>query len=67
METNQISYKVGVKTLGDSQWGYNMLRFRTREQAESYGQDLANRWFAVSEWTVHESDDPVYPEDTNGN
>lgn len=37
----------------------NALRFATREEAEQYIGDLANRWLAVRETRVVESDDPV--------
>jgi hypothetical protein len=56
------SFKVGVKTPGDRNWGYNALRFPTAEQAEAYGHDLAMRWLAVTDYEVHPSDDE--PRDT---
>lgn len=51
------SYKVGVKTPGDRDWSYNALRFQTLAEASAYGADLAGRWFAVSDWEVHPSED----------
>lgn len=51
------SYKVGVKTAGDTEWVYNGLRFRTAGEADRYGWNLASRWTAVREWTVTESED----------
>jgi len=51
------SYKVGVKTRGDVNWASNSLRFPTPEAAKEYGQDLAMRWTAVTEWEVQESED----------
>lgn len=52
------SFKIGVKTPGDTDWVYNGLRFPTREAAEEYGANLAFRWTAVIAWEVHESDEP---------
>ena len=51
------SFKVGVKTAGDSNWNYNGLRFATRAEADTYGLDLTMRWTAVRECEVHESSD----------
>lgn len=51
------SYKVGVKTPGDRDWSYNGMRFQTLAEASAYGANLAGRWFAVSDWEVHPSDD----------
>jgi hypothetical protein len=53
------SYKVGVKTAGDTDWVTNGLRFATEEQAKNYGADLAWRWTAVNDWTVLPSDELV--------
>ena len=49
--------KVGVKTAGDVNWASNGLRFKTKEEAEAYGLDLAMRWTAVRDWEVQESDE----------
>lgn len=51
------SWKVGVKTAGDTEWCSNGLRFKSKQAAASYGADLACRWTAVREWTVLPSDD----------
>ena len=51
------SYKVGVKTAGDTDWVYNGLRFPTKEAAEIYGLELAMRWTQLREYEVHESDE----------
>ena len=51
------SYKVGVKTSGDKDWCCNGLRFKTEEEASTYGSDLACRWMAVWAWQVLPSDD----------
>ena len=51
------SYKVGVKTAGDSDWNYNGLRFTVRADADEYGANLAMRWTAVRDYEVHASDE----------
>ena len=51
------SFKVGIKTAGDTNWGYNALRFPTASAAEAYALDLALRWTAVREWEVQPSDE----------
>lgn len=51
------SWKVGVKTSGDSDWGFNGLRFRTMDEAVAYAHDLAWRWTAVREIAALPSDD----------
>lgn len=40
-------------------WVGNAMRFATREECEANVRALANRWFAVIETRVVESDDPV--------
>jgi len=37
----------------------NALRFATKDEAERSAKDLMQRWLAVTEWSVEESDDPV--------
>jgi hypothetical protein len=51
------SWRVGVKTTGDGDWGYNALRFATMDEAVAYARDLAGRWTAVREVAAHRSDD----------
>lgn len=51
------SFKVGVKTAGDTNWAYNGLRFASSEAANDYGFDLSCRWTAVTEYEVQESDE----------
>lgn len=54
------SYKVAVRTFGDrpnSDWGYNALRFATREAADDWGYGLSLRWTALKEYEVQESDE----------
>ena len=45
-------YKVEVIADNSGEWVGNGLRFETREEAETYGADLACRWTAVQEWRV---------------
>jgi hypothetical protein len=40
-------------------WTSNALRFATEAEARGYVEDLYNRWSAVREFRVVESDDPV--------
>lgn len=54
-----MSYALGVKTAGDTEWVTNALRFETEEEAEEYGRDLFSRWIAVKETKVLSSDDPI--------
>lgn len=55
------SFKVSVITPGDRDYTSNALRFATHDEAQEYGEDLALRWTAVSDWRVDESDDaPTY-------
>ena len=51
------SFKVGIKTAGDTNWGYNALRFPSIEAAEAYAVDLVLRWTAVREFEIHPSDE----------
>lgn len=54
-----MSFKVVVKTAGDTDWVSNGIRFASRDEADSYGFDLAWRWLAVTEWEVQESTEQV--------
>ena len=51
------SFKVGVKTVRDTEWIYNALRFYTHDQAEAYVDNLYSRWTAVTEYIIEESTD----------
>jgi hypothetical protein len=53
------SFKAGAFVCGERQPAYNALRFATREEAETYGRDLAGRWMLVERIVVEESTDPV--------
>jgi hypothetical protein len=53
------SYKAEVIADGSGTWCGNALRFATREAAEDYARDLSDRWTAVREWRVIESDEEV--------
>lgn len=54
-----MSFKPEVQTNKDPKFYANNLAFATREEAERSAKDLMNRWFAVNEWRVVESDQPV--------
>lgn len=51
------SFKVGVKTRGDTEWVYNGLRFAGHREADAYAKDLLMRWTAVTDYIVTESND----------
>jgi hypothetical protein len=51
------SFKVGVKTAGDTDWCFNAQRWATEEEAKKAGADLYRRWTAVKEWQVFPSED----------
>jgi hypothetical protein len=53
------SWKPEVIADGSGKWCGNALRFATYEAAREYVLDLAQRWTAVREVRVVESDDPV--------
>lgn len=54
-----MSYKLEVKTMGDTNFASNGLRFATEEEGKAYERDLTGRWFAITESRVVESNDPV--------
>ena len=54
-----VSFAMEVIADGSGKWCGNALRFATREEAEQYVGDLANRWTLVRETRVVESGDPV--------
>jgi hypothetical protein len=54
-----MSWKPEVIADASGTWAGNGLRFATKEEAEGNVRNLMMRWFAVREWRVVESDDPV--------
>jgi hypothetical protein len=54
-----MSFKVEVIADTSNKWCGNGLAFSSHEEAADYGRDLASRWFAVREYRVVTSDDPV--------
>jgi hypothetical protein len=58
-EQEPVSWKLGVKTRGDSKWGYNAVRLASKADCEAYGSELASRWFAVESYEAHPCDEPV--------
>lgn len=54
-----MSFKPEVIADGSGKWNTNALRFATREEAQAWVDDLAQRWRLVIDKRVVESDDPV--------
>jgi hypothetical protein len=54
-----MSFKPEVIVDSSGKWCGTPPRFATREEAEANVRDLANRWFAVTDTRVVESDDPI--------
>ena len=50
-----MSYRVGIKTKGDSHWVYNSLRFASMADAEAYADDIFKRWIAITDYVVEAS------------
>src|SRR5580765_889309 len=57
--TMSKSYKPEVIADSSGKWCDNGLRFATKVEAELNVADLMNRWYAVRETRVVESDEPV--------
>jgi len=53
------SWKSDIIADASGEWTSNALRFATEAEARGYVEDLYNRWSAVRETRVVESDDPV--------
>jgi hypothetical protein len=56
---SSISWSPEVRTGSDPKYYGNMLRFATKEEADAYAADLADRWKLVVECRSVESDKPV--------
>lgn len=54
-----MSWKCEVLADSSGVWCSNGLAFATKEEAETYGIDLALRWSAVRDSRAVESDEPV--------
>lgn len=55
-----MHWKPAVKvTGGGDKWSTNSLVFATEEEAYASANELAMRWFAVTEWSAQPSDEPV--------
>jgi hypothetical protein len=52
------SWKVEVIADSSGTWCSNALRFASREEAKTYGDNLASRWTAVREVRTTPSTDP---------
>lgn len=53
------SFAPEVIAEANGKWSGNALRFATEAEAAMWAYDLSNRWFAVRDTRVVESDDPV--------
>jgi hypothetical protein len=51
------SYNVEVRTMGESRWASNAIRFTTEQEAKEAGADLARRWTMVQDWRVAQTTD----------
>ena len=60
-----MSWKPEVRT-NDPNWHTNAARLATREEAEAYALDLAQRWISVSDTRVTECDEPITARWVNG-
>jgi hypothetical protein len=54
-----MNWKPMVKTAGNVGWSGNSLVFATHKEAHDWANDLAGRWYAVTDTTAHETDAPV--------
>lgn len=54
-----MSFAAEVIADNSGKWCGNILRFATKEEAESYVKDLMWRWILVRETRFIETDDPV--------
>jgi len=54
-----MSYKPQVKVSGETSFNGNGQVFASRQEAEESALALMDRWFAVTEYRVVESDEPV--------
>ena len=61
-----MSWKGEVIADAGGEWAGNVIRLATREEADEYVRDLADRWIAVRGWRTIESPDPVNYRWVNG-
>lgn len=54
-----MSYKIMVRTTESGPYATNACRYATRKEAKDAGFELSMRWFAVRDWKVLKSTDPV--------
>ncbi len=54
-----MSYKCQIKVYGDPKFYDNAVRFATREEADSAGQNKLWNWTMADEYRVVESTDPA--------
>jgi hypothetical protein len=61
-----MNWKPMVRTAsGGDTWNGNALVFATHKEAHDWANDLAGRWFAVTDTTAHVTDAPVTHRYTN--
>ena len=53
------SFKAEVRTGSDPKYYSNAVRFKTKNEADRYGTDLAFRWTAVADLRIVPSDEDV--------
>ena len=61
-----MSYKIGVRTLGDPDFVFNELYFASEQEANLYRIDLFSRWTALIDTKIVESLEPVNVQWENG-
>ena len=61
IQTKAKSWKMQVQTVGDGPdtWTGNGCAFATEEEADAAGEELMDRWFAVTKTRTIESDETV--------
>ena len=61
-----MSFRVGVKSIGDPDWVFNKLQFATEDEADGYRIALFTRWDALIDAKVFEATEPVNVRWTDG-
>lgn len=54
-----MSYKCEVRTVGETSYCSNGLRFETEQECQDYGYDLWSHWFGADSFRVAVSEDAV--------
>jgi len=61
-----MSFRIGIKTKGDTELVYSSLRFATQDEAEDYQWKLITSWLAGAHSEVQECTDPANYQFKNG-